>query len=186
MLPYSLALSLLQEDNSRGVVSNRIKIITWAYWVLGWFESKLTKNQTILNIIGVLSWWVDGTIVSSTKHLMFHVLFFFHNFLQNSLKKTLSIYFCIALQKKEFWVPLDQASNPLFYFQSIKTILGSSDAWLMRQTTQQPSVLYWRPSDFKCNHGCKADCWKQSYMIKVGRTTWGTWIMNTTPLILPF
>ena len=31
--------------------------------------------------------WVDGTIVSSTKRLMFQALFFFHNFLQNSLQK---------------------------------------------------------------------------------------------------
>ena len=42
-----------------------------------------------------------------------------------------------------------QASNPLFYFQSIKIILGPSDAWLMRRSTQQPSVLYWSLLDFR-------------------------------------
>ena len=31
--------------------------------------------------------WVAGTIVSLTKHLMFQVLFSFHNFLQISLQK---------------------------------------------------------------------------------------------------
>ena len=41
-----------------------------------------------------------------------------------------------------------QASSPLFYFLSIKIILGPSDAWLMRRATQQPSILYWRLSDF--------------------------------------
>ena len=35
-----------------------------------------------------------------------------------------------------------------FIFQSIKIILGPSDAWSMRQSTQQPCVLYWRLSDF--------------------------------------
>ena len=32
-----------------------------------------------------------------------------------------------------------QASNPLFYFQSIKIILGPSDTWSMRRSTQRPS-----------------------------------------------
>ena len=30
MLPYSLALSLLQEDNSRGVATNTTKIMKWS------------------------------------------------------------------------------------------------------------------------------------------------------------
>ena len=34
-------------------------------------------------------------------------------------------------------------------FQSIKIILGPSDAWSKRQLTQQPRVLYWRLSNFK-------------------------------------
>ena len=36
-------------------------------------------------------------------------------------------------------MPKIQASNSLFYFQSIKIILGPSDAWSMRQSTQRPS-----------------------------------------------
>ena len=36
----------------------------------------------------MLGRWDDGTIVSSTKRLMFQVLFFFHNFLKNSFKKS--------------------------------------------------------------------------------------------------
>ena len=41
-----------------------------------------------------------------------------------------------------------QASNLLFYFQSIKIILEPSDTWSMRRLTQRPSVLYWRLSNF--------------------------------------
>ena len=37
-----------------------------------------------------------------------------------------------------------QASNSCFYFP-----YGPSHAWSMRQSTQQPRVLYWRLSDFK-------------------------------------
>ena len=40
------------------------------------------KNPAIYNIIC----WFAGTNDSSTKRLMFQVLFFFHNFLQNSLQ----------------------------------------------------------------------------------------------------
>ena len=47
--------------------------------------------------------WVDGTIISMTKSLIFQVSFY-HKFLQNSCKN------------KEFWLPWVQASNPLFYF----------------------------------------------------------------------
>ena len=42
-----------------------------------------------------------------------------------------------------------QQPTAQFYFQSIKIILGPSDAWSMRRTTQRPSVLYWRLSDFR-------------------------------------
>ena len=47
------------------------------------------KNPTIYNIIR----WFPGTNDSSTKHLMFQVLFIFHNFLQNSLQKSFQFNF---------------------------------------------------------------------------------------------
>ena len=40
-----------------------------------------------------LGCWVAGTNDSSTKGLMFQVLFFFHNFLQNSLQKFFQFIF---------------------------------------------------------------------------------------------
>ena len=45
----------------------------------------LLTNQSFFNIIR----WVNGPNDSATKHLMFQVLFFFHNF----FAKILSIYF---------------------------------------------------------------------------------------------
>ena len=41
----------------------------------------------------MLGHWVYGMIISSAKHLMFQVLFFFHNFLQNSLQKSFQFIF---------------------------------------------------------------------------------------------
>ena len=53
-------------------------------------ENWIIWNPTIFNIIR----WVAGTNDSLTKRLMFQVLFFFHNFLQNSLQKSFQfIYF---------------------------------------------------------------------------------------------
>ena len=46
-------------------------------------------NPTIFNIIR----WVAGTNDSSTKRLMFQVLLFFHNFLQNSLQISFQFIF---------------------------------------------------------------------------------------------
>ena len=62
MLPYSLALSLLQEDNSRGVATNTTKIMTRTHWALGWFESMLTINLSIYNIIR----WFAGPMEQTT------------------------------------------------------------------------------------------------------------------------
>ena len=53
-----------------------------------WYGNVL-RNPTIFNII----YWVAGTKDSSTKRLMFQVLFFFHNFLQNSLQKSFQVTF---------------------------------------------------------------------------------------------
>ena len=44
-----------------------------------------------------LARWLTGTNDSSTKRLMFQVLFLFHNFLQNSLQKLFQFIFIIFL-----------------------------------------------------------------------------------------
>ena len=95
----------------------------------------------------MLGRWVDGTIISLTKRLMFQVLFFYIISCKIICKNIFNLfifYFFITLQNiKSFEFP-----KLLFYFQSIKIILGPSDAWSMRRLTQRPSVSYWRLSDF--------------------------------------
>ena len=50
--------------------------------------------------------WNAGTKDSSTKRLMFQVLFFLHNFLQNSFKKMFQFIFLFFLMKiKSFECP---------------------------------------------------------------------------------
>jgi hypothetical protein len=83
--------------------------------------------------------WVAGTNDSSTKHLMFQV-FFFHNFLQNSLQKWFQFIFykCTKIEIKSFERPT-----------SIENY-GKNNAWNIRglvdesfiPSTQPPSVLY--------------------------------------------
>ena len=58
----------------------------------------------------------DGTNKSSTKHLMFQVIFFFHDFLQNSLQKSfhfifLFFYKITKIKIKSFECP----KNPSIY-----------------------------------------------------------------------
>ena len=102
-------------------------------------------NPTIYNIIC----WFAGTNDSSTKRLIFKVLFFFIISCKILFKNPF-IFFYIFPKIKSFECnTYVQACNLLFYFQSIKMILGPSAAWSMRQSTQQPSVLYWRLLDFK-------------------------------------
>ena len=60
-------------------------------------ESRIFKNPTIFNIIR----WVDGTIVSLTKYLMFQVLhILFSQFLTKFFVKILSIYLFFSNFKK--------------------------------------------------------------------------------------
>ena len=50
-------------------------------------------------------------------------------------------------------MPEVQASNPLFYFQSIKIILGPSDTWSMRWSTQSDLEYYIKDYWIFCNAG---------------------------------
>ena len=50
---------------------------------------------------------------------------------------------------KSFECPKFKPASHCFIFNLSKyVILGPSDAWSMRQSTQQHSILYWRLSDF--------------------------------------
>ena len=70
----------------------------------GLVSGRQTWNPTIFNIIH----WVAWTNDSSTKCLIFQVLFFFfHNFLQSSLQKSFQFIFLFYynITKKKNWVP---------------------------------------------------------------------------------
>ena len=60
-------------------------------------ESSSSKNRLHLKSdnlqYNTLGRWIAGTNDSSTKRLMFQVLFFLHNFLQNSLQKLFQFNF---------------------------------------------------------------------------------------------
>ena len=82
---------------------------------------------------------MDVTIVSSTMHLMFQV-FFFSQLLVIFLQKSFQFIFFHNFTKVEIKSFEGPKSKPLFYFPSIKMMLGPSDAWSIRRLTQQPSV----------------------------------------------
>ena len=90
------------------------------------------NSRSVAGPMGQMNHW---PIVWCSKY------YFFSQFLAKILCKNPFIFFCNFTKIK---------IKPLFYFQSIKMILGPSDAWSMRRLTQQPSVLYWRLSDFNC------------------------------------
>ena len=140
---------------------NFLSYQTSTFWVI----HKLSAHWIVQTIVGLkydlksnnlrydtLGWWVDWmTKIDQASDVPSIIIF--HNFLQDSLQNSfnLSLYNFTKIEIKSFkcpWVLRVQASNPLFYFQSIKIILGPSDAWLMRELTKQPNVLYWRLSDF--------------------------------------
>ena len=89
----------------------------------------------------------DGTNESLTKRLMFQALFFFHDFLQNSLQKSFQfifLFFHKIIKIKSFECP-----------KSIKSI-EKNNAWNIRllddnslvPSFKQPSVIYCRLTDF--------------------------------------
>ena len=107
------------------------------------FNSKLgnltSRNPTISNII----WWVARSMGWSSHRpsVWCSKCYFFHSFYKILCKILLIVFtiiFFITLQKK---LIKSFESKPLFYFQSIKIILGPSDAWSMRGLTQRPSVF---------------------------------------------
>ena len=79
----------------------------------------------------------DGTNESATKRLMFQVLLFFHDFLQNTLQK--AFQFILLFFYKITKIKLKSFE----YFKSIKglkkIILGTSDAWLTIHLSHRPS-----------------------------------------------
>ena len=129
-------------------------------------------------VVGSLGGWVTGRIVSLTKGLMLQ-LSFFHNFLQNSLWKSFQLFwfFYNFTKIKSFECPKSKPSTHyfLFYFQSIKIILGPSDAWLRRWLNQRPSVLYWRFLIFWMKGGLQKVTLTNPHDFNGPLLSWGSW-----------
>ena len=80
--------------------------------------------------------WADGTNDSSTKHLTFQVLIFFHKILQNSLQKLFQFIF---LPYKITKMKIESFECPKSIRSYEKKILGMSDAWSTSHLSQWPS-----------------------------------------------
>ena len=80
-----------------------------------------------------LSCWVDGTDHIEQASDVPSTYYFVHNFLLDSLQKSFQFIYIFfhnftKIRIMSFGCPKTQANNPLFYFQSIKIILGPSEA----------------------------------------------------------
>jgi hypothetical protein len=91
----------------------------------------------------------DGTNESSTKRMMFQV-FFFHDFLQNSLQKSFQFIFLFFYKITK--IKVKNFERP----ESIKSI-KKNNTWNIRllvndsfvPSSNQPSVIYCRLTDFR-------------------------------------
>jgi hypothetical protein len=98
-------------------------------------HAKLTLwNPTIFNIIR----WVAGTIVSSSKHLMFQVLFFFQNFLQNFCITPFNLffYFFLTLQK---WKQRVLSALSLSQQPTVLFSIYLNNTWTIRHLVNETS-----------------------------------------------
>ena len=111
-------------------------------WLVVWKVDRwLARNPTIFIIIC----WIVGTNDSSTKRLMFQVLFFF-------------IISCKILGKNCFNFFYNFTKIKIKSFECAKSIRNyeKNNAWNIRRlvdesfvpSTQRPSVLYWWLTDF--------------------------------------
>ena len=93
--------------------------------------------------------WVDGTNDSSTKGLMFQVLFFFMISCKILCKNPFNLfsYFFYKITK----IKIKSFECPKSIKSIKKIILGTSDSWStirLYHRPSQPSVLYCRLTDF--------------------------------------
>ena len=108
----------------------------------------------------------DGTNESSTKRLMFQVLFFSW-FLAEFFSKILSIYLFIF--KKNTKIKVNSFECPKSIKCLKKIILGTSDAWSTIRLSNRPSDpawIYLRLTDFKSQNSYKADAWLSYHWLR--------------------
>ena len=81
--------------------------------------------------------WADGKNDSSTKRLMFQVLFFFHKILQNSLQKPFQLFFLFFYKITEMKIKSFECPKSIRNYE--KKILGTSDGWSTSRLSHWPS-----------------------------------------------
>ena len=103
--------------------------------------SSLIKNEWLLSLIqksdnlqyNTVGCWVAGTNDSSTKHLMFQVyIFFFHNFLQNSLQKSFQFIFLFFYNFTKIKIKSFECSKSIRNYKK-------NNAWLTSHLSQRTS-----------------------------------------------
>ena len=75
-------------------------------------------------------------------------IFFFHNFLQNSLQKSFQFIFLFFHKFTKIKIKSFECPKSIRNYEK-KIMLGTSDAWSISRSSHLPSLLYWRLSDFK-------------------------------------
>ena len=86
--------------------------------------------------------WSHGPSIWCSKY------YFFINPCKIICKKSFQFIFVFLYNFTKIKIKSFDDLSPRQHFQSIKIILGPSDTWWMIRSTQRPSVLYWRLSDF--------------------------------------
>ena len=106
------------------VNKTRAKLFLLSPAVGSFYETYFEIWIRTIFIIKTLVRWIDRRIVSLTKCLIFYALLFF-------------VICCKILCK-----------NPVNLFFHHPTTLKRNNTWLIKWSTQQPSILYWRLLDF--------------------------------------
>ena len=87
-----------------------------------------------INTLGRLD---DGTEESSTKRLMFQVLFLFYDFLQDSLQKSFQFIFLIFYKITKIKIKCFECAKSIKKYK--EKILGTSDSWSTIRLSHCPS-----------------------------------------------
>ena len=113
---------------------------------------KIMKKNNAWNIRRL----VDDSFVPSSKRpsvlyckLTQTLLFFFHDFLQNSLQKAFQFIFLFFYEIKK--IKIKRFECPKSTKSIKKIILGTSDSWLtirLSHSSKLPSIIYCRLTDF--------------------------------------
>ena len=113
-------------------------------WAMNWAQKAAVKSVNLQ--LGCLD---DGTNESSTKRLMFQVLYFFMISCRILCKNTFNLF--VYFFKKNTKIKVKSFECPKSIKSLKKIILGTSDAWSTIRLSNRPSETAWiylRLTDF--------------------------------------